>query len=185
MLTKPQMRAQQTARIANQIQQKPEQIAQLETRLLQLPQFQQAQTVAITYSMAQEIPTHKIIQTAQQQKKHVFLPQTLPHHQMLFRQINETTQWQRSNFGVWEPQTGPILTQGADLTVVPCLAVAADSHKRLGFGGGFYDRYLAQVKTYSVVLVLPVMLFATATWPEAAYDYPITEIISNTKEINA
>ena len=54
MLTKPQMRAQQTARIANQIQQKPEQIAQLETRLLQLPQFQQAQTVAITYSMAQD-----------------------------------------------------------------------------------------------------------------------------------
>lgn len=185
MLTKSKMRAQQTERIANQIQQKPEQIAQLETCLFHLPQFQQAQAVAITYSMAREIPTHKIIQTAQQQKKHVFLPQTLAHHQMLFRQIDETTQWHQSKFGVWEPQTGPILNQEADLTIVPCLAVAADSHKRLGFGGGFYDRYLAQVKTYSVVLVLPVMLFPTAIWPEAAYDYPITEIISSTEEINA
>lgn len=57
-----------------------------------------------------------------------------------------------SKFGVKEPQTEPVNPEILDLVIVPCL-MADKSGYRLGYGAGFYDRFLKDfcVKTITVV----------------------------------
>ncbi len=48
-----------------------------------------------------------------------------------------------SKFGVLEPRYDAKKIQtDIDLLIVPGIAYALDSKLRLGFGGGYYDRYL-------------------------------------------
>lgn len=50
--------------------------------------------------------------------------------------------WQRGPFGLDEPVAAPIAVEPLELVVVPALAVDRLG-QRLGYGGGFYDRFLA------------------------------------------
>ncbi|MCG4787991.1 5-formyltetrahydrofolate cyclo-ligase, partial [Roseburia faecis] len=73
---------------------------------------------------------------------------------MEFVQIDEDTEFEETGFGVLEPLAGMVLQpQEIDLIVVPGVAFTANG-KRLGFGGGYYDRYLANYLGKTVSLAL-------------------------------
>ena len=57
----------------------------------------------------------------------------------------------RSNFGVHEPQSGDVVVP--DLLLVPLLAFDSRGY-RLGYGGGFYDRTLADLRAAGPVRTL-------------------------------
>ena len=46
-----------------------------------------------------------------------------------------------SNFGIKEPCSEPVAPDILDLIIVPALMVDKNGY-RLGYGGGFYDRFL-------------------------------------------
>lgn len=67
----------------------------------------------------------------------------------------------KSAYGIAEPEAhAPILTaHEKTLILVPCVAMST-SGGRLGYGGGFYDRFLQnspQVRTYGVIFDMFVM----------------------------
>ena len=64
---------------------------------------------------------------------------------------------------------------------VPGLAFALDSHVRLGFGGGYYDRFLAKYNPKTVSLVSSPMQFASSEWPVEKTDIPIQTIVTTNK----
>ncbi|MBA1394560.1 5-formyltetrahydrofolate cyclo-ligase, partial [Lactobacillus sp. XV13L] len=131
--------------------------------------------------MDDELPTQPIIQRALQLGKQVFVPKTYADYSMEFFNLDSQTKIQKTKFGVWEPAAvDPLSKSGADLTIVPALAIAADTHQRLGFGAGYYDRYLAaHPATTSVTLALPVVQLASATWHYQPWDYAIDYIITS------
>lgn len=57
----------------------------------------------------------------------------------------------KSNFGVMEPTSAPINPDILDLIFVPALLVDSEGY-RLGYGGGFYDRFLAQHKNIKTIV---------------------------------
>ena len=58
--------------------------------------------------------------------------------------INEDTVYYTNQYGLTEPKEGIIIApQEIDLVFVPFL-VCDESGYRVGYGKGFYDRYLAQ-----------------------------------------
>lgn len=52
--------------------------------------------------------------------------------------------FRKSKFNIWEPCSDAIGCEVLDLVIVPALAVDKDGY-RLGYGGGFYDRFLKTI----------------------------------------
>lgn len=63
------------------------------------------------------------------------------------RLVDMDTDYVKNQYGIAEPKTGEVITPiELDMVLVPLLAVDKKGY-RLGYGKGFYDRYLAQVRT--------------------------------------
>lgn len=65
-----------------------------------------------------------------------------------------------SNFGVEEPLTAPVDKSIIDLIIVPALACDKE-HYRLGYGKGFYDRFLTSFKRETIMCVPKEFVFDT------------------------
>lgn len=153
--------------------------AQIITKLLALPEWHAAKTIATVISGPFEFNTEPVIAAATAAGKTVFLPKVMPKRQMAFMPHPGNTNLITSSFGLREPAfDSATMNNTPDLVIVPGLAYAADSHRRLGFGGGYYDRFLAKYTGTTVALALPVQYFPTAFWPEEDFDIRIQQIVT-------
>lgn len=156
----------------------------IEANVLALPQWKQARTVFVYVSVGQEPDTRGLILSALADGKTVAVPRTLGGGVMEARVISSLDGLLPGPFGIPEPAaSAPLLMPEAiDLVVVPC--VAADRHGyRLGHGGGYYDRFLAQTICTSVCLCRGRLL--KNELPHDALDRPIYIIISEDKVMSA
>ena len=64
-----------------------------------------------------------------------------------------------------------------DLIIVPGLAYGLDKNSRLGFGGGYYDRFLKKYPTQTLSLANSVQAFDQTKWKIEAHDIPIENLI--------
>ena len=81
----------------------------------------------------------------------------------------------KSCFGVLEPCSAPVDADILDLVFVPALAVDGENY-RLGYGGGFYDRFLSEnPKLYSVVPIAKE--FCVADLPHENFDVRVNRIV--------
>lgn len=141
--------------------------------------WQTAQTIGTTISNPIELPTGGIIERALQDNKQVYLPKTMPHRQMAFLEYPGHSQLVKNSFRLLEPAYDETkMNQAVDLMIVPGVAFAQDSHYRVGFGGGYYDRFLANYRGHTVALVPQVMNFETANWPVEDFDIAIDYLIT-------
>lgn len=115
--------------------------------LLELPEWQRARSLFIYISMAGEPDTRRLIEQALAQGKRVAVPRCLAGGQMEARQITGLEGLAPKAFGILEPgPNAPLVEPEAlDLAVVPCVTVDPQG-RRLGHGGGYYDRYLSRVR---------------------------------------
>lgn len=81
-------------------------------------------------------------------------------------------QMQKGAFGIMEP-AGQAYKGNIEITVVPLLAVNARGF-RVGYGKGFYDRYLKRVETKAVGLGYS---FQLEEFKEDSWDEPLDEFI--------
>ena len=150
----------------------------LQRQLFASATWQTARTIAMTISSDIEVATRPLIERAWADGKIVVIPKTLPHRQMAFYPYEVTSQLDRTSFGILEPTTGrPIEKQQIDLILVPGLGYSRDQHARIGFGGGYYDRYLADYTGTKLTLAYDEMAFEHAEWPVDQYDILLDELL--------
>jgi len=118
---------------------------QIAAYLYQWPQWQEAQVVAITVARETEVNTIPIIEQAWREGKTVGVPKCNPLSKtMTFRQIASFAQLEKAYAGLLEPieeQTAAIDRNELDLIIVPGVCFTKTGY-RIGYGGGYYDRYL-------------------------------------------
>ena len=126
---------------------------QISQHVINSPEYRQAQTIFAYWSTDEEIDTHAILANARQRGKRVCVPKCLKGHRMIARQICSEADLTEQTFGSPEPgeQCPEIAPEEIDLCLVPALACDA-SGIRLGYGGGFYDRFLPQTAACRMVL---------------------------------
>lgn len=179
MQTKPVFRKAQLDRLTAAAETTKQESAGLVNQLLALPEWQSAETVATTVSGPLEVATAGIIAAAKQAGKTVLLPRVMPHRQMAFLKDPGEAHRITSKFGIPEPPyVAETVDQQPDLVIVPGIAFVPATGVRIGFGAGYYDRFLAQYNGPTVALVPSVMNFAAPIWPVEAFDVLIQTLLT-------
>lgn len=113
-------------------------------RFLSLPEVQKAKTIFAFWGIPGKEPnTAKLIACLLKQGKTVGLPRMLPGRQMEVRKYDPAIPMVQAAFGIEEPSTQCELLNKEDIDLVLTPAVAYDQRGyRMGFGGGYYDRWL-------------------------------------------
>ena len=113
-------------------------------RFLALPQVEEAQTIFAFWGIPGKEPdTARLIGELVRRGKTVGLPRMLPEHRMEVRRYDPDRPLVKVSFGISEPGEDCPLLQREEIGLVLVPAVCYDRRGyRLGFGGGYYDRWL-------------------------------------------
>jgi 5,10-methenyltetrahydrofolate synthetase len=145
-------------------------------QLEELPQFREAQTIFIYWSLPDEVPTHELIEKYRRKKRFI-LPRIVGDHLELREYTGIESLKTGSSYSIQEP-TGPVFSKfdSVDLAVVPGLAFSSN-RERLGRGGGYYDRTLPWLeKAFKVGVAFPFQMIARV--PVDTYDIRLDCVIS-------
>lgn len=146
--------------------------------LKNLPEWTEAKIIALTKSMSIEFSLEKVVELAQNMNKSIVVPVTLPHRQMKFAFWDEKTQFQKNSFGVEEPiQPIWVDEEQIDLVIVPGLAYSKKG-ERLGFGGGYYDRFLERDSFSTISLAYQEQVYEEAVWNVEVFDQSVQMLIT-------
>lgn len=141
--------------------------------------WRQATTIGITYATDVEWDTTLIIERAWQEKKTIAMPKVDPaKKQMFFYRIKSFNDLAIGYAKIKEPiveQTEMIAKEQIDLLIVPGVVFDEQGY-RIGFGGGYYDRFLADFKQTTVSLVSNLQLMKQI--PTEKHDIPVQYIIT-------
>ena len=121
------------------------------------PAVNQAQHIAIFLSFDGEVDTKPIIEYLWQQNKSVYLPVPIAEQQLLFLNYSPKTPLIKNKFGILQPaidETSSITIEQLDIVFTPLVAFDERGY-RMGMGGGYYDRALAN---YQKQQILPIGL---------------------------
>ncbi|SHO57142.1 5-formyltetrahydrofolate cyclo-ligase [Vibrio quintilis] len=154
----------------------------------QLPEVEASQHIALYLSSDGELDTQLIIQWLWQQEKSVYLPvihPVSPGH-LLFLKYDNETQMVANRYGIQEPRLKKddvLPVQYLDLIFTPLVGFDATG-QRLGMGGGYYDRTLAdwkKVKQNPTMVGLAHDCQYVDQLPVASWDIPLPKIVTPTK----
>ncbi|NLT09031.1 MAG: 5-formyltetrahydrofolate cyclo-ligase [Ruminococcus sp.] len=112
--------------------------------LLSLDVLSEADTVLLYASFGSEVNTWELAECLLHNGKTIAYPRCGENGQMSFHIITSSTQLEEGKYGICEPDMSlPQSTvTGKTVCIVPGLAFTPEGG-RLGYGGGFYDRFLA------------------------------------------
>lgn len=109
-------------------------------KVLALPEFQNAERILVYADYNHEVMTDEIIKAAWKARKDVAVPKVMGK-EMVFIRLTDFEQLSPGYFSIPEPETGEEIFWEEGLMIMP--GVAFDKKcRRVGYGGGFYDRYL-------------------------------------------
>jgi 5-formyltetrahydrofolate cyclo-ligase len=148
-------------------------------KVLSLREFKEADTIHIYASMSErnEVDTFLIINYALKQKKRVFVPVMKEAGKLKHCEIDSTNSLKKNSWGVPEPVHQNQLEEvNPDVIFVPMLA--GDHQKnRLGYGKGYYDRFLAVTESFKAGLLFEKQL-TDKPIPVDHFDVPLDILIT-------
>jgi 5-formyltetrahydrofolate cyclo-ligase len=143
--------------------------------------WKDASCIGLTVSQAHEWNTQPIIEKAWEQNKRVSVPKCFPKQKLLvFYEITSLDQLECVYMDLLEPiveKTTEVEKQDIDLLIVPGL-VFDERGFRIGYGGGYYDRYMKNYPNTALSLVGVQQLVKQV--PNDQYDIPVSHIVMNT-----
>lgn len=142
-----------------------------------LPQYQTAETVFCYVSFGSEPATHALLARMWSDGKRVAVPRCEGGGVMKAKLVSSPDELQKGMYDILEPgvDAPEVPFSEISLAVVPCVACDR-SGMRLGRGGGYYDRFLADSPAYSVCLCYEALLMPQV--PREAHDRAVNAVVT-------
>ena len=152
-------------------------------KLLATSEYAEATTVLTYVSVSSEVSTRMFIECALRDGKTVAVPRCLPGHCLEFVAIASLEQLVAAPFNLLEPAKElPAVTEDQknnSICIVPALLVDTKGY-RLGYGAGFYDRFLSTYPGKKICLAYQQSLSRT-TLPHTAFDVAVDVVITESE----
>ena len=149
-------------------------------KLLATSEYTEATTVLTYVSVSSEVSTRMFIECALRDGKTAAVPRCLPGHCLEFVAIASVEQLVAAPFNLLEPAKElPALTEDQknnSICIVPALLVDTKGY-RLGYGAGFYDRFLSTYPGKKICLAYQHNLSKTML-PHTEFDVPVDMVIT-------
>ena len=148
-------------------------------RLISLEEYKSADTLLCYVSFGDEVDTHRLIKLALKDGKTVAVPYCQDRGIIEFYIINSLDELKLGAYGIKEPDINfnkRLEVPENSIIIVPGLAFNRFGF-RIGYGGGYYDRFLENYKHISVGLCYNDMLFDEI--PTEKYDMPVGIVVTD------
>ena len=146
-------------------------------KLTSLPEYKKSETVFCFIGRDNEIDTVGLINKMIREGKTVAVPQCGKNGIMTAKRIETLEGLQKGRFGIHEPGENSELVppERIDLTVIPSL-LCDKKGRRIGYGGGYYDRYLSGNKRIKKIILCPKDMIKKRI-PNAPFDLAADKVI--------
>jgi 5-formyltetrahydrofolate cyclo-ligase len=153
----------------------------LRDTLLTTPEAEMAGTVAAYVSIGDEPGTRGLLFALWKRGTYVLVPKLLPGGDLDWASYEGPGSLRPGPYGLLEPvepPRGPAAVRGADLIVVPALAVSSSTGVRLGRGGGSYDRVLGRVDPGILTVAAVYDDEFVGSVPAEPHDRPVRAVVT-------
>ena len=153
--------------------------AEITEKLVSMKAFAEAKTVFAFMSFRSEVDTTGVIKEALRQGKNVAVPK-VEGKEMQFYRIHSGDDLEAGAYGIPEPVCGleSVYPSENDIVIFPGAAFDEKGH-RIGYGGGFYDRYFEKHFCATRIAVAFEEQIAIGEIPFEETDRPVTHIVSD------
>ena len=131
-----------------------------------------------------EVATRDLVQVALHEGRRVVCPRALPGGRLEHYEIGSLQDLEPGRFGLLEPppdSARAVDPSAIDLVLVPGIVFDREGF-RAGFGGGYYDRFLAAIDAPSIGLAFALQLVDRV--PREAHDVPVDAIVTEHEVID-
>lgn len=151
---------------------------QITQSLTSLSVYKNATSICTYVSMPMEVNTHQIIRDALLSKGSIIIPK-IHESQLLLYSIRSFDELEKGTYGIPEPNThrAHVPIQTIDLFIIPGIAFGRDG-SRLGWGKGYYDQLLMDVRVPVIGLSYEKQLLDTV--PHSTKDKKVDIIVTET-----
>jgi 5-formyltetrahydrofolate cyclo-ligase len=146
----------------------------MQKKLKKIYAFTNAQRIGVYYPIGSEILTQNIIQELISNGQEVFLPKVIGE-KMEFRRVTDFSSLEKGNFDIMEPRDDCKVNNNLDVILVPTVGISPTG-VRLGYGHGFYDKFLAEHKTVTISLILEKQIIKNI--PKSEHDIPMDWVVT-------
>lgn len=144
----------------------------IKEKLINTPEYKNSKNIMIFYPLKNEI---NLLDLLKDKSKNFYLPK-VDGKDLLCCPYSEGDKTCISCFHTCEPTTEPCSKANIDLVIVPALACDKNGY-RLGYGGGFYDRFLKNFDGIKISCI-PKELVLDTIYPEK-HDIKMDMIITD------
>jgi len=159
-----------------QIKQKSQLIAE---QVLNLAEFKKAKNIMCYVSKDNEVATHDLIKKILTMNKTLAVPLIVKKGIMKPAIIKSFSELRLADFNTLQPTASRLLEDKIDLNLMPALAVTKTGD-RLGWGGGFYDRFMMSNQA-QLNLVLAFDCQIAEQLPTTEFDQKVDGIITESQ----
>ncbi|MBN2504393.1 MAG: 5-formyltetrahydrofolate cyclo-ligase [Bacilli bacterium] len=139
--------------------------------------YQKAKTVGIYYPLHSEI---SLLSLAEDFKKRFCFPKITDFSQIEMNFFWHTGKFSPGRFGLSEPIGPKAEKEAIDIIIVPGLVFSRDGY-RIGYGKGFFDKYLASYTKPKIGVAMSFQV--TDTLPYDVFDVKMDFVITDEEEI--
>ena len=145
--------------------------------IIAMPEYQNAETIFCFVGRSHEIDTHTLLARTLADGKRLCVPLCVDKGIMELREITDLSQLIRGSCGILEPPSdAPIISvDDVDLSIIPCLT-CDHGGRRLGFGGGYYDRFLSVYRAAAVLVCRERLI--REELPVEPHDMPVPWVVT-------
>ena len=151
-----------------------------------LKQYEKCNRIGIYYSINTEVSTQDLIRDALENNKIVGIPKIINEKFIEFYRILESEykdiSWVQGKYGVMENESSEIISNDIQLVIVP--GIVFDKHgNRIGYGKGYFDRFLSLKKPACTVGLAFEDQVINQDIPKEKFDQPVDIIVTEKRII--